>query len=110
MSWRISSQPEIAHTHAAARSNAPIRTPVLFTRVLFILHLGDVVGIEALQKFCSAGQIKLWIARLDTNEKLIGRGTKKTRHVEHRMMRTRQPVQGNHAENRRKRCAEYRQF
>ena len=61
---------------------------------------------EALEKPGGLGKMKLRVARLDANKETIRGGMREAVHVEHRMMRLRQLVQGQHAENCSKRCTE----
>src|SRR5262245_1294441 len=95
MSWRIaSSQPASASAHNAA----PINTDAL----IFIAHLGDVLGIDALQKTRRLFQVKLRIVRFNAQEKFVVRSALKPLHIKQRMVRLRQFVQRQHSEHRTK--------
>src|SRR5215470_19694680 len=92
MSWRsiISLQP----TRASANA-----TPRVKVALIFIAHLSDVLGIEALQEAGGLCQMELWIMRLDAQEKLVARGVLKALDVKQWVMRLRQSVKREHAED-----------
>src|SRR5258708_24898854 len=70
-----------------------------WTEALLILHLANVMCIQAVEKLFGAGAIELRILRLDAKEEAVIRGQRETRRVEHRMMRHGQFVERQHSEN-----------
>src|ERR1700675_3336601 len=81
------------------------------SRALIILHLGDVLRVERLQKSRGFCQMKLGIARLYADVEAVAAGTlRETTDVENRVMRARQAVESNHAEDGAERSAEYGEF
>src|ERR1700737_3517695 len=105
MSCRKLSHPD---TKTNAANSAPAE--VNRRRTLIILHLGDVFGMQTLQKPRRFRQIEFGIAWLDTKEKSVRRGVHKSRHVENRMVRLRQFIQPQHSKNRKKRSPHNRQL
>src|ERR1700736_2963921 len=79
-------------------------------RAVFFDHLGDVYGLEALQKTRAFHHAKFWIGSLDTDEESIGACASKSRHIENRMVRMRQLVHCQHSEHGKGGGAENRQF
>src|SRR5712692_6538850 len=65
-----------------------------------------MMRFDAPEKLRCLGKMKLRVARLDANKETIRGGMREAVHVEHRMMRLRQPVQGEHTKNRGERRAE----
>src|SRR5882762_7920319 len=61
---------------------------------------------EALQEARRLRKVELRIAGLDANKKAVRRGMREAMHVEDRMVRLRQLVQGEHAKHRGERRAE----
>src|SRR5580693_7552448 len=75
---------------------------------LIILHLADVGRVHALEEFLRVIHIELFVARFDTQIKLVGRRVlHEAVDVEQRMIRLWQPVQRQHSEDRGKRSTEH---
>src|SRR5437763_2542099 len=67
-----------------------------FTSVLHICHLQRP---EASEELGGALAVELGVARLDEDEEAVARGEREVRRVEDRVVRLRQAVQGQHAED-----------
>src|SRR6266850_806087 len=78
--------------------------------VLIIGHLADVMRMHFLKDARGVRQMKLRVAGLDAEKEAVRRGVREPMDVENRMMRLREPVQGEHAKHRGERRAENRQF
>src|SRR5206468_5417214 len=100
MSCRRYSQPPPKIREAAAQAAARQR------EVLIIRHLGDMVRVDVLEQARDFLQMKLRIPGLDTNKKTVRGSMREAVHVENRMIRLVQFVQGEHTENRGERCPE----
>src|SRR6266849_4779783 len=99
MSWRIYSHP------APKTRQATVQAATRKREVSVIRHLGDMVRVDVLENTSDFLQMKLRILGLDTNKKTVRRRVREAVHVEDRVVRLGQFVQGKHAENRGKRCA-----
>src|SRR5438477_11536036 len=71
-------------------------------------NFGDSYRAKALQKRLGRIAIELRIRGLDAEEEPVARRAIERRHVEHRVIRLRQPVERQHAEKGRNRCAQHR--
>src|SRR5450432_2549179 len=104
-------QPASSRTQAAPQSAASEREMEMVRTVLVIKHLGHVMRIDALQESRGVRKIEFLVAGLDAQKELVAGGVLgETLDVEQRMMRLRQAVQRQHAENRGKRRAQHGQF
>src|SRR5215831_3272477 len=103
MSWRImfSLQPARLNAQATPRMNATL---------IFIAHLGDVLGIDALQEPGGFHQMEFMVMRFDPQEEAVAGSVLEALDVEERMMRLRQPIQRQHAEDGEGRRAKHGQF
>src|SRR5712692_1209910 len=104
MSCRRYSQPALKTRQAAAQAAMRQR------EVLVIGHLGNMMGVEALQKARGLRQMKLPVAGLDANKKAVRGCMREAVDVENRMVRLGQPIQSEHSEYRGERCAENSQL
>src|SRR5882672_5568204 len=104
MSWRRYWQPALKHRAAAPQAMAKMR------EVLIIGHLGDVMRVHFLKDARGVRQMKLRVAGLDAEKEAVRRGVREAMDIEDRMMRLREPVQGEHAKHGGERRAENRQF
>src|SRR5437879_10371128 len=66
------------------------------------------MSMEALQEARGVRQMKLRVAGLDANKETVRRCMREAMHVENRMVRLGQSIQGEHTENSSERCAENR--
>src|ERR1700739_1918806 len=107
MSWRsvYSEQPATLNTQSA-RATAIVREEKLF----FILHLADMLSVEALQKARGLGQIEFGIASLDAEEETVGRSPREAVNGKDRVIRLWQLVQCQHTDNGKNRSAKNGQF
>src|ERR1700693_3400619 len=87
------------------RNDAALRMTAL-QRAVFFDDLGDVYGLQALQKPHALGQAKFWIPGLDTDEESIGAGACKSCHIENRVVRVGQLVHGQHSEDSKRSSTE----
>src|SRR5437870_9423595 len=87
--------------------------------VLCVLRGGELRSVrngrhlsrsERFEKRARLFEIELGIARLDAEKESIAAGEREARHVENGVIGLRQPVQGEHAQDRRQRGAEDRAF
>src|SRR5580693_8755266 len=97
ISCRRYSQPPPKIRKAAAQAAARKR------EVLVKGHLGDVVRVNFLKEPGAFLQMEVGVLGLDANEKAVRRRVRETCNVENRMIRLRQFVQREHAENRSER-------
>src|SRR5882762_5809323 len=104
MSWRRYWQPALRPMAAAAQAMAKMR------EALIIGHLGDVMRMHFLKDARGVRQVKLRVAGLNAEKEAVRRGVREAMNIENRMMRLREPVQGEHAKHRGERRAENRQF
>src|SRR6516225_1888864 len=107
MSWRSVLSPQAATKEAKSTSTRGIASE---ERLFFIVHLADMLGVDSLQETCGLAQIELGIASLDAEKETIGGSRCEAVDIEDRMIRLRQLVQGQHADNRKNRSAKDRQF
>src|SRR5580692_10575402 len=98
MSWRIW-QPPVTRASIAAH------TPRRIREALIIMHLGNVLRREPLEKPSGVRKIELLVARLDADEEAVLGRVAETIGVENRVMRLRQLVERDHAEDGGKRGA-----
>src|SRR5579862_9187869 len=103
MSWRIWQPP-------AKTASIAAQTPRRMREVLVIMHLGNVVRGETLQKARRLLEMKLLVARLDADEEAVRRGVTEAMRIENGVMRLRQAVEREHPENGRERSTENGQF
>src|SRR6267378_819366 len=104
MSWRRYWQPALKHRAAAAQVMTKMR------EVLIIRHLGDMMRMHFLKDARGVRQMKLRVAGFDAEKEAVRRGVREAMDIEDRMMRLREPVQGEHAKHRGERRAENRQL
>src|SRR4029077_3498057 len=69
-------------------------------------HLGDMMCMNFLKEPGAFLQMEVRVLGLDANKKAVRRRVRETRNVENRMIRLRQFVQREHAENRGERRPE----
>src|SRR4051812_47213598 len=62
-------------------------------------NIDDLAWMECLEKLPDAVELELRIAGLDDQKELVARGLIEAPHVEHRVIRHRQAVQREHAED-----------
>src|SRR5258708_31377296 len=103
MSWR---QPATPRTHTTARPSSATRN----CAGVLIRHLRNFVGMKTFEKLPRVQQAELGVLSFNAQEKLVAAGAGKARHIKDRMIRLRQSVQREHAENRSQRSAEHRAF
>src|SRR5208282_1100824 len=103
MSWRIWQPPATTDSNAA-------HTPSKTREALIIMHLGNVMCGEALQKARGLREVKLFVAGLDANKEAVRGGMRETVRIENRMMGLRQPVEREHPEHRGERSAQNSQL
>src|SRR5579859_1403666 len=96
------SQPESAIAHSAAPTNR--------AALIFIAHLGYMLGTDALQELCRFFQMEFRIVRLDTQKEFVVRSALESLYVKKWMMRLRQAIQRQHSKHRKRRRAENCQF
>src|SRR5437762_419271 len=94
----------------AKRKHATAQAATIPREVLIIRHLGDMVSVNVLENARHFLQMKLRILGLDADKKTVRGRMREAVNVEDRMVRLRQFVQGQHAENGGERCAENGQF
>src|SRR5260370_7547189 len=75
---------------------------------LVIRHLGNMMRMETVQEARGVRQMKLRVAGLDANKEAVRGCMREARHVENRVVRLGQSVQGEHSENRGERRAKNR--
>src|SRR2546430_7752304 len=73
--------------------------PSAFCLLLLPRHIDDLAWVECLEKLPDAVEVELRIAGLDDEEELVARGLIEAPHIEDRVIRHRQTVQGEHAED-----------
>src|SRR5271168_2633413 len=96
MSWRRYSQPERRKRPAKAQRQTRVRESL----VIVVFNLGDVRGVEALQEAGAIDEMKLRVGGLDAQEEAVSRSMlREARDVENGMMRARELVHGDHAED-----------
>src|SRR5215472_9289950 len=103
MSWR---QPAIKKTNMAARAN-------IITRICaeaLIRHLRNFERSKTLKKTFGLIDTVAWVLGFDAQEEAVTAGALKAGRVEYWMVRLGQPVEGQHAEDRRQRCPKHRAF
>src|SRR5262249_48022625 len=103
MSWR---QPETASRPAAATRSHTTRS----CAARLIGHLRNLLGMEALQQLPRIGNAESWVLRLNAEEETVAAGAHEVGRVEDRMIRLGQPVEREHAEDRRQRGPQHRAF
>src|SRR3954468_7753993 len=64
-------------------------------------NIDDLAWVECLEKLPDAVEVELRIAGLDDQKELVARGLIEAPHVEDRVIRHRQAVEGEHAEDGR---------
>src|SRR5690242_6671323 len=99
MSWR---QPARMENDAAANSSHAVR---ICARRL-IGHLRDLLRIEALQQLSRIGDAEARVLRLNAEEEAVAAGANEVGRVKDRVIRLRQAVQRQHAEDRGQRSAQ----
>src|SRR4029077_6265093 len=72
-----------------------------FNVVASIRNGRDLERVEGFQEVARRLDVELRIARLDAQEETVAAGQREARHVEHRVIRLPQGVQGEHAEDAR---------
>src|SRR5258708_25635486 len=77
---------------------------------LVIRHLGNMMRMETVQEACGVRQMKLRVAGLDANKEAVRGCMREARHVENRVVRLGQPVQGEHSQNPRERRAKHKKL
>src|SRR5712692_6096353 len=84
--WRAMScwQPARPHPKQSASEAQRIHRPRNVAEALNILHLADIMRLQAHQKFFRAGAVELRVFRFDAQEEPVVRGQRKPRHVEDR--------------------------
>src|SRR5580658_6534183 len=98
MSWRIWQPP-------ATRASIAAHTPMRIREALIIMHLGNVLSREPLEKTGGLREIELLVARLNADEEAVLGSMAETIRIENRVMRLRQLVEGEHAEDGGQRSA-----
>src|SRR5713101_40540 len=93
-------QPPSARRSRAAPEAAETRAALL------IVHLDDIVRMKAFEKLRGLHAVEFRVARLDAEEKTVVGGEAEPRHIENRMMRLRQLVQREHAQDGKESRAE----
>src|SRR5438270_375461 len=100
-------QTETRNQKPETRSRTDRRTreraaPLLVSAFWFLVSLpgniDDLAWMECLEKLPDAVEVELRIAGLDDQEELVARGLIEAPHVEDRVIRHRQTVEGKHAE------------
>src|SRR5579863_3930248 len=94
MSWR---QPTASRTNVAAASNT--FGSAIHRRCESGFNFGNLPRPQAGQELFRLGRIELPVARLDQKEKSVARRQGKPLRIEHGMIRSRQPVHGQHSKN-----------
>src|SRR5258707_6142937 len=97
MSWRQAASATQAAASVKTRGKMALRR-----------NFGDSQRMKAVEERLGRIAIEFRIGRLDAEEESIARCTGERRHVEHRVVRPRQPVQRKHADKRRQRGAKDR--
>src|ERR1700687_2808539 len=86
--------------HPAVRNRKAVAHAVMRRREgLVIRHLDDVVRVELLKEAGGFHEMKLRVASLDTDEEAVRRRMREARHIENRMVRLGQLVQGEESQN-----------
>src|SRR5713226_8112168 len=76
LGWRAARLPPKTSTSQAER----IRGRRQVARALNILHLADVMGLEAVEQLFRAGTVELGVLSLDAQKEAVVRRQRKTRH------------------------------
>src|SRR3989475_1355393 len=107
--WRAMScwQPARPHAKYSASEAQRIGRPRNVAEALNILHLADIVRLQAHKKFFRAGAVELRVFRFDAQEEPVVGGQRKPRHVEHRMVRHGQLIERQHSQHGKDRGAEH---
>src|ERR671930_139760 len=93
---------------AAPRASLFPSSPFTFFPLTSVLHICHLQRPEASEELGGALAVELGVGRLDEDEEAVARGEREVRRVEDRVVRLRQPVQGEHAEDGEERRAQDR--
>src|SRR5712692_1522918 len=107
--WRAMScwQPARPHPKQSASEAQRIHRPRNVAEALNILHLADIMRLQAHKKFFRAGAVELRVFRFDAQEEPVVRSQRKPRHIEDRMMRHGQLIERQHSKHSKDRGAEH---
>src|SRR3954463_14280799 len=90
--------------------DAPLLVSAFWFLVWLPGNIDDLAWVECLEKLPDAVEVELRIAGLDDEEELVARGLIEASHVEDGVIRHRQAVQREHAEDGRERGDQDRAF
>src|SRR5437764_1387603 len=79
------------------------KCPVFAARSALPRDIDDLPRLERVHELVHGFRFELWVARLDDEEEAVARGVLETLYVEHRVIRHRKAIQGEHAEDGAKR-------
>src|SRR5262249_32610688 len=101
MSWR---QPESIRSATSASKTTRICAGTL------IRHLRNMQWVKAFKKTPGLILTEPWVLGFNAEKKAIAAGANKPGRIEHRVIRLRQSIQGQHAEHGRQRCSQNSAF
>src|SRR3954451_4246890 len=112
--WRQETRRQKPETRRKKPSMRSLDAPLLVSAFWFLVSLprdiDNLPRVQCLEELPDAVEVELRIARLDDEEELVARGLMEPPHVEDGVIRHRQAVQREHAEDGREGCEEDRAF